>query len=53
MKCVWRYFQFENDYRFREALDFDENHPYMLAVAAFAGDNIMNMASTSADGKMM
>ena len=37
-------FQFENDHRFREALAFDKNHPDVLAVAAFDGDNIMGMA---------
>lgn len=45
--------QFENDNRFREALAFDKNHPDVLAVAAFDGDNIMGMAGASADSKTM
>jgi len=46
-------YQFENDHRFREALAFDKNHPDVLAVAAFDGDNIMGMAGASADSKTM
>lgn len=45
--------QFQNDDRFDEALAFDENHPDVLAVAAFDGDNIMGMAGASADSKTM
>lgn len=45
--------QFENDDRFGEAFAFDENHPDILAVAAFDGDNIMGMAGASADSKIM
>lgn len=45
--------QFKNDERFREALAFDENHPDVLAVAAFGGGNIMGMAGASADSKTM
>ena len=45
--------QFENDDRFGEALAFDKNHPDVLAVAAFDGDNIMGMAGASADSKSM
>ena len=45
--------QFENDDRFGEAFAFDENHPDVLAVAAFDGDNIMGMAGASADSKTM
>ncbi|BCZ46275.1 hypothetical protein psyc5s11_23420 [Clostridium gelidum] len=44
-------FQFENDNRFGEALAFDKNHPDVLAVAAFDGDDIMGMAGASADSK--
>ncbi|WP_058308873.1 GNAT family N-acetyltransferase [Gracilibacillus massiliensis] len=45
--------QFKNDDRFNEALAFEENHPDMLAVAAFEGDRIMGMAGASADSKTM
>lgn len=45
--------QFENDDRFRQAFAFDKNHPDMLAVAAFDGDNVMGMAGASADSKTM
>jgi GNAT superfamily N-acetyltransferase len=45
--------QFENDDRFGEAFAFDENHPDVLAVAAFDGDNIMGMAGASEDSKTM
>ncbi|MCB2311807.1 GNAT family N-acetyltransferase [Clostridium tagluense] len=45
--------QFEDDDRFEEAFVFDENHPDMLAVAAFEGDSIMGMAGASADSKTM
>ncbi|OOM76451.1 hypothetical protein CLPUN_26830 [Clostridium puniceum] len=45
--------QFEDDNRFKEALAFDKNHPDVLAVAAFDGDNIMGMAGASADSKNM
>jgi GNAT superfamily N-acetyltransferase len=45
--------QFENDHRFREALSFDKNHPDVLVVAAFDGDNIKGMAGASADSKTM
>jgi GNAT superfamily N-acetyltransferase len=45
--------QFENDDRFGEAFAFDENHPDVLAVAAFDGGNIMGMAGASEDSKTM
>jgi len=46
--------KFKNDDRFREALAFDENHPDVLVVVAFNGDNnIMGMAGASADSKTM
>ncbi|MBZ9625062.1 MULTISPECIES: GNAT family N-acetyltransferase [unclassified Clostridium] len=45
--------QFQNDDRFGQAFVFDENHPDVLAVAAFKGDNIMGMAGASADSKTM
>jgi GNAT superfamily N-acetyltransferase len=45
--------RFENDDRFGEAFAFDENHPDVLAVAAYDGDNIMGMAGASADSKTM
>lgn len=46
-------FQFKNDNRFREALACDKNHPDVLAVAAFDGDNIMGMAGSSSDSETM
>lgn len=45
--------QFDSDDRFGEALGFNEDHPDMLAVAAFEGDNIMGMAGASADSNTM
>jgi GNAT superfamily N-acetyltransferase len=45
--------QFEEDDRFGQAFAFDENHPDVLAVAAFEGDNIMGMAGGSADSETM
>lgn len=45
--------QFKGDDRFKEAFAFDENHPDVLGVAAFDGDNIMGMAGASADSKDM
>lgn len=44
---------FENDDRFGEALAFDENHPDMIAVAAFDDDKIIGMAGASADSETM
>lgn len=45
--------QFEKDDRIGEAFAFDENHPDVLAVAAFDGDNMMGIAGASADCKTM
>lgn len=45
--------QFEDDDRFGEAFAFEENHPDVLAVAAFEGENIMGMAGASADSDTM
>lgn len=45
--------KFKNDDRFDEAFAFDENHPDILAAAAFEGDKMMGMAGASADGKDM
>ena len=45
--------QFKKDDRFEEAFAFDKNHPDVLAVAAFDGDNIMGIAGASADSKTM
>ncbi|MBU3174901.1 GNAT family N-acetyltransferase [Clostridium estertheticum] len=45
--------QFKNDKRFGEALAFNGNHPDVIAVAAFEGDNILGMAGASADSKTM
>ena len=45
--------QFKNNNRFREALAFDKNHPDVLAVAAFDGDNIIGMAGASSDSETM
>lgn len=45
--------QFKNDERFGEAFAFDENHPDMLAVAAFDGEEIIGMAGASADSETM
>jgi GNAT superfamily N-acetyltransferase len=45
--------QFQDDDRFGEAFAFDENHPDVLAVAAYDGDNIMGMAGASADSETM
>ncbi len=45
--------QFKNDERFYEAFAFDESHPDVLAVAAYAGDSIMGMAGASADSETM
>lgn len=46
-------FQFKNDDRFGEALAFDVNHPDVLAVAFFDGNNIMGMAGASKDSETM
>ena len=45
--------QFENDDRLRESLAFNKNHPDVLAVASFDGENILGMAGASADSKTM
>lgn len=45
--------QFQDDDRFGEAFACDENHPDMIGVAAFDGDNIMGMAGASADSETM
>lgn len=42
--------QFRNDSRFQEAFAFDQNHPDVLGVAAYEGDEIMGMAGASRDG---
>lgn len=45
--------QFDGDERFGEAFAFDKNHPDMLAVSAWDGDEIIGMAGASADSKTM
>lgn len=44
---------FKGDERFGEAFAFDKNHPDMLAVSAWDGDEIIGMAGASADSKNM
>lgn len=46
-------YQFKDDSRFSEAFAFDNNHPDVLAVAAFDGKKMMGMAGASADSKTM
>lgn len=45
--------QFKDDNRFKEAFAYDKNHPDVLSVAAFDGDNIMGMAGASTDSNTM
>jgi len=45
--------KFEGDKRFGEAFLFDKNHPDMLAVSAWDGNEIIGMAGASADSKTM
>jgi len=45
--------QFKDDDRIDEAFAFDENHPDVLAVAAFDGNNLMGIAGASSDSKTM
>ena len=46
-------FSFKGDNRFQEALAFDENHPDVLAVAAFDKGKIVGMAGASRDSETM
>ena len=44
-------FQFETDDRITESFAFDKNHPDMIAVGAYDGENLMGMAGASCDGE--
>lgn len=45
--------KFKGDERFGEAFAFNKNHPDVLAVSAWEGDEIIGMAGASADSKTM
>lgn len=45
--------KFKDDERFGEAFAFDKNHPDVLAVSAWEGDEIIGMAGASEDSKIM